>query len=209
MSDNEAGPRKTKPWTAIAGWLKAIVHGHRRFVLTIMAALLVLTFLLAVWPTVWRYDHMNLGGSVYPVRINRLTGRTERLVPSGWSVMGGGTEGKVERLPLPATELAKITGNLKIEPSFHDGYINFHAYNGSAWTVTEITIELTAEPTPPRGDLPPGFKLDETVVSQRPYKLSGYALAPFNSGKFIERLLFEPEPGRTWSFRVVGAKGTK
>jgi hypothetical protein len=52
-------------------------------------ALALLVMLLAcfafVWPSLYRYDHMTVDGDVYPVRIHRVTGHADILLPEqGW-----------------------------------------------------------------------------------------------------------------------------
>lgn len=51
-------------------------RGH---VVTALALVLLMAFGFAcyVWPTKYRYDHVTLSGSEYPVRTNRFTGETE------------------------------------------------------------------------------------------------------------------------------------
>lgn len=53
-------------------------------------------FALFVWPTLYRYDRMSRGPSVYPVRIHRITGEYQVLYPSGWSNVRGASENKNE-----------------------------------------------------------------------------------------------------------------
>jgi hypothetical protein len=41
--------------------------------------------LLYVWPTRFRYDHMTVDGNLVPVRIDRISGDADMLVPDdGW-----------------------------------------------------------------------------------------------------------------------------
>ena len=51
------------------------------FVMVLLAA-----FASFVWPTRWRYDHMTVGDDTYPVRIDRITGHADILLPGeGWT----------------------------------------------------------------------------------------------------------------------------
>jgi hypothetical protein len=62
--------------------MKAFVLATLR-VLIVLA--IVLSTLLFVWPTRFRYDHMTVDGNLVPVRIDRLTGNADMLVPDdGW-----------------------------------------------------------------------------------------------------------------------------
>lgn len=49
-----------------------------------------LLFAYAVWPTLYRYDEMQVGEDRLPVRINRFTGRPDILSPSDgrWPLEG-------------------------------------------------------------------------------------------------------------------------
>ncbi|MEQ1831446.1 MAG: hypothetical protein ABL977_00210 [Candidatus Eisenbacteria bacterium] len=50
-----------------------------------LAAALALAFLLFVWPTRWRYDHMTVDGNIVLVRLDRFSGDADMLVPDeGW-----------------------------------------------------------------------------------------------------------------------------
>jgi len=52
----------------------------------LVALVLLGSFALFVWPTRWRYDHMTVDGDTYPVRIDRLTGHADVLLPGdGWT----------------------------------------------------------------------------------------------------------------------------
>lgn len=49
------------------------------------AAALLLAFVLFVWPTRWRYDHMTVEGNIVLVRVDRISGVADMLVPDeGW-----------------------------------------------------------------------------------------------------------------------------
>ncbi len=57
----------------------------RRWIVPLVLFLLALAFALCVWPTRWRYDHMTVDGDIVPVRMDRLTGRADMLIPDhGW-----------------------------------------------------------------------------------------------------------------------------
>lgn len=57
----------------------------RRLTLLILV-ILALAFAVFVWPSRWRYDHITVQQDSYLVRTERLTGRTEILVPElGWT----------------------------------------------------------------------------------------------------------------------------
>jgi hypothetical protein len=51
----------------------------------LLLLLALAAFVMFVWPTRWRYDHMTVDGDLVPVRIDRLTGDADMLVPDeGW-----------------------------------------------------------------------------------------------------------------------------
>ena len=56
---------------------------------------LALLFVAYVWPTRYRYDHVNTDGNTYTVRIDRFNGDADMLVPDqGWvPVEGDGGNG--------------------------------------------------------------------------------------------------------------------
>lgn len=54
--------------------------------LLLLVLVVALAFAVFVWPSRWRYDHITVQQDRYLVRIERLTGRTEILVPElGWT----------------------------------------------------------------------------------------------------------------------------
>lgn len=62
--------------------MRRAVFGALR-VLVVLAV--VAAFVLYVWPTRFRYDHMTVDGNLVPVRIDRVTGDADMLVPDdGW-----------------------------------------------------------------------------------------------------------------------------
>ncbi len=54
---------------------------------------IVVGFVLYVWPGRYRYDHVSVEGSTYPVRIDRLNGNADMLVPDeGWVPVEGSSD---------------------------------------------------------------------------------------------------------------------
>jgi hypothetical protein len=95
-----------------------------------------------VWPTRYKYDHMKLGEDDLPVRIDRLTGKTEILFPQGWHAASEKTaENQIPaEQELPAEEVAKPTGQAQITSY---GWVEIEVYNGSNWKLSEITMLVT------------------------------------------------------------------
>ena len=57
----------------------------RRSLAPFVFLVLVFLFALYVWPTRFHYDHMTVDGDIVPVRMDRLTGRADMLLPDhGW-----------------------------------------------------------------------------------------------------------------------------
>ncbi len=67
-----------------AGAARALRIAARLAWLAVGGALLVL-FVFYVWPTAYRYDHMTDEGEIRVVRIDRITGDADVLMPDqGW-----------------------------------------------------------------------------------------------------------------------------
>ena len=177
------------------------MSGLQKAVLGIGFVVSMLLFLLLVWPTPYRYDHMTVQGNVLPVKTYRLTGKTEFLTPSGWREVDERSNGRQEE-QLPSQDLAKITGTYQIENIGKDGRITFQAYNGTEWTVTTIRIEIDVTHGDwHTDDFPRLYDLSPTY----PYT----HLPPCKSGEFTTDLGFQLQQGDTRSFRIVSARGTK
>jgi len=57
-----------------------------RRLFSILILLGALAFLAFVWPTRWRYDHITVDKDTYLLRVERLTGHADILVPEmGWT----------------------------------------------------------------------------------------------------------------------------
>lgn len=64
--------------------------------------LAVVAFVMLVWPTRWRYDRITIEGDVVIVRLDRLTGEADMLLPDdGWVPMAP-SEDSNERDTAPA-----------------------------------------------------------------------------------------------------------
>ena len=56
-----------------------------RVLRALLLLLIAAAFVLFVWPTRWRYDHMAVDGNMVVVRIDRVSGNADMLVPDeGW-----------------------------------------------------------------------------------------------------------------------------
>ena len=57
-----------------------------RILRVLFVTALLAMFVAFVWPTRWRYDHMTVGDDTYPVRMDRITGHADILLPGeGWT----------------------------------------------------------------------------------------------------------------------------
>ena len=57
-----------------------------RRLFTLVFTIVALALLFFAWPTRWRYDHITVDQETYLVRIERLTGHADILVPEmGWT----------------------------------------------------------------------------------------------------------------------------
>jgi hypothetical protein len=176
-------------------------HRLKRPIVQTLLAMAILSILaIFVWPTAYKYDHMKIGTNNLLVRIDRLTGKTEILYPSGWraSAGGNGTTAVNQVLALPSEQASKIDGQASITSY---GWLEVNAYNGSNWRVSEITALVTV------------FDARGSQMLSRQYRLTpqysgSYGLDPLSSEKFLASLGFRLDQGQTWTFRITDAKGT-
>ena len=105
--------------------------------------LIVLVFGFLLWPTLYHYEEIRLGSISTPVRINRLTGHTEKYSPMAgeWIAAKEDEEQRVIQT-LPFSESVKVTGSARLS-----GYGSFGGsiYNGSSWTITKLRFSVTAK----------------------------------------------------------------
>jgi hypothetical protein len=175
-----------------------------------------LPFALLVWPTPYRYDHIDLGRGVsYPVRQSRLTGDTEILFPQGWKSAQKPEPEKVAapEEDIPPAEVAALDVHASLQGaglSTGWGYLRVGIYNGSTLNLTEITVEVTVLDS-----------AKQPVVDRRPYRIKYVrsvgagntdkpeSIPPLQTGEFGTSLGFDVLPGQSWSCQVIGARGTK
>jgi len=201
---------------SIRGFAARVRGRIMSYKLRLILALGAIIFALLVWPTLYRYDHIDLGaGRSYPVKSNRITGQTEILFPEGW---------KPARIPepekvaapeedVPPAEVAALDVHASLQgagPPTGWGYLRVGIYNGSTLNLTEITVEITV--------LDPS---KQPVVDRRPYRIKyvrslglgetdkSASIPPLQVGEFGTSLGFNVLPGQTWSCQVIGARGTR
>lgn len=109
MNSRSPGPEKLKIFTP--------------FRTALIAVLVVGLFAWFIWPTRYRYDHAKFGPMDVPIRIDRLSGRTEALYPYGWTTLG--QKPKTDTIP---------SGAAVGEPAPPTGPINEGSTNGTATT---------------------------------------------------------------------------
>ena len=92
------------------------------------------------WPTLYRYERIDVQGLSAPVRINRLTGYTEYFMLGEWRPEERRKKQRqAQPLPVAARSL------LKAKASVSSRMFNGEVYNGSDWTVTSVTFRVVAK----------------------------------------------------------------
>jgi len=154
-------------------------------------------FGLFIWPTPYRYDHIDYGsGTSYPVRQNRLTGSTKVLFPNGWQT--------VSQEELAVTDLGKLDVHAQLYGLISTGgwnEIKLDVYNGSGLTIREITIEVSATD-----------QNKQLIITGRLYRSTAggsLGIQSLGTGSVTFELGFAVMPNYSWSYRVVGAKGSR
>lgn len=120
-------------------------------VLGVMFCSTILFIALFVWPGMYKYDKMD---QKWPVRINRLTGETEVLIPEGWVPLGKAGVGQQEQnepVDVPEEELKKIDLKLKYREQMSAlnpnqvliRELSGTLYNGTERMIRQLTIEVT------------------------------------------------------------------
>ena len=169
-----------------------------RWVLTSAAGLVLMVLIgLFVWPTPYTFGQVAIGGSVYRVRVHRVSGAAEMFRTWGWEQIDATATAAATLADLPEEHLALLSGTPRIEW----GSLQYDIHNQSPWTVWELTTVLTVRN---------GFG---SVVRTREYTLrnstSSVRCGPDATATFFARLGFMLQPDETWTARVVGARGTR
>jgi hypothetical protein len=168
---------------------------NSKIVIIGIATAIVIIVGLFVWPTRYRYDHLTEEKNIYPIRIDRLTGRTE-IFYGKWISTEESTPAPQEE-DLPPSALDKLSGRASITSY---GWINCDIYNGSNWILSEVTVVVTVK------------KLNGAEILSRKYLLTRESYEsgePLKSSKFHTGLGFELKKGETFSWGILSAKGRK
>ncbi|MHB1157760.1 MAG: hypothetical protein ACYC26_13115 [Phycisphaerales bacterium] len=169
---------------------------------TLLSVIILLVLGYFVWPTPYRYDHINLHGTVRPVRQSRFSGEAEILYLSGWRLAGNNDSKSIQSVELPVDEVAKLSGNAE----FVGESLYCHIYNGSAYQINEVVVHITVRN--PIDLLDPRPEDSKTLVS-RDYRLTNaYPTKSLTTGLFNQDVGFSPVQGQVWTWAVQSAKGT-
>jgi len=109
-----------------------------RNLLIVCAALIIAGVLF--WPTIYRYEKIDIQGLSTILRINRVTGYTEYYVLGNW-VPERVKKKQRKSEPLPSAERSLLIAKASLGSSMFNGEI----YNGSDWTVTSVTFRVLAK----------------------------------------------------------------
>ena len=145
----------------------------RSLIPTLLCAIILIGVAVFVWPTRYRYDHMGIVGNNFPIRTDRLSGKTEWADPRGWHAIGNMAEDQKPYAELPTKQVARLlAGQACIQcptptawdeygtpVSFTDIGLEVSVYNGSKWKVSEITVLVTV------------LDAQKNRVLSRPYRL--------------------------------------
>jgi hypothetical protein len=161
-------------------------------------AIVCATCLLAgviFWPTLYRHDTVRMEDATFPLRINRLTGRTEMFVGLEWIQAGSDASSDDQSTDLPSNEAAKVTGNGALTGY---GWFSGKVYNGSSWTVTGLVISVSAK------------ERDGSVRWTREFNVRVSA-QPLSTGSLNVEVVDDNGVGSTdWAIvRVRGVSGNK
>ena len=151
------------------------------FVLVAVAALL--------WANRYRYDSMTVSGDTLPVRIDRVTGKSEVLYPGGWESVGSEEAPAGEQLPAEQLTRIRILG---AQYRSNTGFVDSEIFNGSDYELTEVSLRCTITST------------GRTLATRRLTKR--LSVKPGFSVRFLEDTNLD-HPLATAEFELIGATG--
>jgi hypothetical protein len=162
-------------------------------VLIICSTLIIAGILF--WPTLYRYEKVTNDNISYPIKINRLTGRTERYRGGSWV----GAYKKQDNQILSNEEKTKIKGKAGIDRNTYgnDYHFSVELYNGSSWVVEEMIVRVVLKDN------------RDSLIWDRTFKGSfGFssALFPLSNGNLSFSIGFEPSYN-SFSWEIMEAKG--
>jgi len=103
---------------------------------------------------------MKLGDNNYPVRTDRLTGKTEVLAQGGWIEFPKPERDRQDQdLPVEPDELTKITGHAGLDTV---GYFKGDIYNGNAFDLASVVVEVEVQNPDKSTDFTRTYDLRET-----------------------------------------------
>lgn len=176
---------------------------HRAAVLGAVTAVLVLVAALILWPTLYRYDSITLRGDTFPVRVNRITGRTYILYPAQWSFAEddgvGPVRANVGSTPTAFSVKENLDGRAYIAPLGADHALFWQIYNGSERQLTSVTVRLSV------------LSADGSPVTVRDYRLTGSpfdqqtGFAPEAITSYRTELGLTINENQRWTWSIVGS----
>ena len=205
QANPDPGGSPRSAWS-VRGALRAAVRAtvsRPRVALSVGAALLVLLFAVFFWPGLYRYDHMNVHGNVFPVRVNRLTGKTEIFYPTGWEEprkpLTESRESDESALLLPPHELAKVkVEGVRIDRS----ELRYRIFNGTARPIAavQVVVQMSSPGWPKERDFVLRWSgVDNTLTTHRAEPGSWY------EGDIYAFGIPDPESAK-WSVTLRAAK---
>jgi hypothetical protein len=162
-----------------------------RIILLILLAISALAVFLFVWPTQYRYDHIKHSDHTYPVRINRITGTTEMLIPGReWIHQGGPAPAEKPKIALDQREIEKLEGTLSVTSY---GWIEAEIYNGTDKELDSVTVLVVV------------YDNGEKEVLRRTLRLTSTGGGALSSSEFIADCGFSIKNGQTYKWSILSA----
>jgi hypothetical protein len=137
------------------------------------------------WPTLYKYDKMIIGGNSFLLKINRFTGHTQYFSAGKWISQQDKISKKT--VVIPIEDALKISGNGGFG-SF--GSFSGRIYNGSRWTLTDITIKIVAR------------EKDNKIRWDRKFRTDIY-IPPLSTRDLYISVTGESEAESEWSIEEV------